>query len=101
MTRVAVGGVRGARGMGMCAHEKLISEAEFKSTPNAPQQLLDAIKLRRRLLELAVCDDEMLKQRVCLASLLWTYWEKHDESDLFVLREGIELRREIPQAHSE
>jgi hypothetical protein len=83
--------------------EKLIFESEYKSTRNAPQQLLDAIKLRRRLLELAVCDDEMLKQRVCLASLLWMYWEKHDEStsDLVVLREGIELRREILQAHSE
>jgi hypothetical protein len=63
--------------------------------------LMEAVVLRRRLLTMTTSDDQQREQRSSLASLLWCYWEYNGESDLNVLQEEIDLRREILQAHGD
>jgi hypothetical protein len=63
--------------------------------------LMEAVVVRRRLLTMTTSDDQQREQRSSLASLLWDYWKCNGESDVDVLQEEIDLRREILQAHGD
>jgi hypothetical protein len=63
--------------------------------------LMEAITLRRRLLTMTTSEEQQREQRSSLASLLWCYWKCNGESDVDVLREDIDLRREIMLAHGD
>jgi hypothetical protein len=82
-----------ARALGL---ETLLSHLGSNS-PATSALLMEAIILRRRLKLLAISQEERRVQNTNLASLLWTYW-RVEERDLVVLREEIQLRREILQA---
>jgi hypothetical protein len=63
--------------------------------------LMEAVVLRRRLLTMTTSNDQEGEQRSSLASLLRSYRECNGESDLDVLQEELDLRREILQAHGD
>jgi tetratricopeptide (TPR) repeat protein len=71
--------------------------SDEKSTTGL-EVLMEAVVLRRRLVAMTTSDDQKREQRSSLASLLWCYWKCNGESDLDVLQEEIDLRREILQA---
>jgi DNA-directed RNA polymerase subunit N (RpoN/RPB10) len=80
--------------------EKLVRECE--ENPSIVLNLLmEAIVLRRCILKLATRDEERLNWRLCLASLLWDYWQRSGKRHLDILHEEMGLRRDILQAHGD
>jgi hypothetical protein len=66
---------------------------------SAPDMIMEAIVFWRRLLKLGNSDDERGERRNHLASLLWKYWKRSGKTDMNILREEIDLRREILETH--